>query len=105
MGVILIFVPALAVWSLMLALLWFQQEKGLLTRLRFALIFTIGWTLTLLALFFSSILLGQGKPDMNMIGFALLIGVLNLVMGFPTAYFMYPWFRRFELWLSSRLRK
>jgi hypothetical protein len=107
MKLILSFVPALIVHSLMLALLWFQREKGLLTRLRFTLIFTIGWTLTLLVLYFSAVLLAQPKLDMSVIGPALLIGAVNLVIGFPTAYLGYPLFSRnpLGLWLLARLRK
>ncbi len=71
--------------------------RGALTDHKFALIF-VGWfTLSLLAVFFGSLLVVGTKIDPRLIGVGFGIAAINAVLGYPVAYFGHRYFLRASL--------
>jgi hypothetical protein len=66
--------------------------RGALTDHKFALVF-VGWfTLSLLAIFFGSLLVLGTKIDPPVIGLGFGIAAINAVLGYPVGYFGHRYF-------------
>lgn len=90
MQTFLLFVVPAVCLCLTLAILRSYYVRDKLTARLFAITFASGWSLTLLAYFFLGLALRQVLlANVKLIGLGVGIAVLNFLLGYPIAYYMY----------------
>ena len=97
---LLIIIPV--VWNLLTVYyLHHQHQKGKETPLKFAVFFSIGYSLTISAILLIAIFVTQGITPGSLY-LVLFVFLLNLLIGFPIAYFL---FKRFKEPIGNAMEK
>lgn len=108
MNIILISIIAIGYWIGFVLLIWTLRKRRLST-LVFAIIFSVGFSSSVMVLFFSGIIFSSGgQINSSFLKLGVGIGLINFVIAFPIVYLSNlksSFYQRFDDDIGSRKEK